>query len=610
MTAPAAAALSCAVTANRAEESSRSRSPQAALGRLRFRRNRVHGAAGGASVVGEAADKAVSRESGHRDSFARDRLPPPEHWPDLECRGARLDRPVRLNAVSLLLDRWIAEGRGERPCLISGGSVWSYARLQETVDRIARVLVERHGLVPGGRVLLRGPNTPMLAACWLAVVKAGGIAVATMPLLRTPELAAIVDQVRIGLALCDARYATELAAAGVPALLTFNGGGDGSANDPAAGELERVIATAEPGFVSADTAADDIAIIAFTSGTTGRPKATAHFHRDLLAVADLSPRSILDTSADDVFCGTASLAFAYGLGGLLLFPLRVGAATVLLERPSAEGVLQAIAQHGATRLFTVPTMYRGMLAVLDRQPAAAAGLGGLRSCVSAGEPLPPATFEAWQAVSGCPILDSLGTTELLNAVLHADPRDLRPGATGKPVPGYEAMVVDEGFRPLPAGQSGRLAVRGPTGCRYLDDERQAGYVRDGWNLTGDAGRIDEDGFFWYHARTDDLIVSGGYKISGTEVEDVLLRHEIVEECAVIAAPDPLRGTIPKAYVVIRDGIEATEETARLLQDFVKERIAPYKYPRAVAFLERLPRTETGKIQRYKLRALAARSDEG
>lgn len=533
--------------------------------------------------------------SGHIDSFTRDRLPPPEQRPDFVLDRPELTYPERLNAVGPLLDDWRDKGWDERPCLIGGDGVWSYGRLRDTVDRFARVLVEDCGVVPGNRVLLRGPNTPALAACWLAVLKAGAVVVPTMPLLRAGELVNILERGAVDVALCDARFLVELEAAcaglhrRVP-ILGFNGG-----------TLEERAATKPTGFIKVETAAEDVALIAFTSGTTGLPKATAHYHRDLLAVADLSPRSILHTSADDVFCGTPSLAFAYGQGGLLLFPLRIGASVVLLDRSTPENLLKAAVRHRATVMFTVPTVYRAMTAMIHAGVEAPSALSALRVCVSAGEPLPATTLEGWHELVGLTILDSFGTTELLNAVLHSVPGQVRAGATGKVVPGYEARVVDENFETLPRGQVGRLAVRGPTGCLYLDDPRQAGYVQDGWNLTGDAFRQDEDGYFWYQARTDDLIVSAGYKISGLEVEDVLLSHDAVEECAVIAAPDALRGTIPKAFVVIRDGMRPSDDLAELLQTYVKDHIAPYKYPRAVEFLDALPRTETGKVQRYKLR---------
>ncbi|HEY0836127.1 MAG TPA: AMP-binding protein [Azospirillum sp.] len=532
----------------------------------------------------------------HIDTFARDRLPPPRQWPDLTCDRPELAYPERLNVASALLDPWLARGWAPRPCLITPTATWSWGELAATVDRVAALLVEEHGLVPGNRVLLRGPNTPMLAACWLAVAKAGCIVIPTMPLLRAGELSEILDKAQVDLALCDDGFLDDLRGAraavrqGFP-LVAFN--------SDAADGLEARIAGRAAEFAAVDTAADDICLIAFTSGTTGRPKATAHFHRDMLAVADLSPRTQLGVTSDDVFCGSPSLAFAYGLGGLMLFPLRAGACAVLIDRPTPERLLQAIARHKGTVCFTVPTVYRSMSALIAA--GGAPDVGSLRACVSAGEPLTAATFDDWRRLTGLPILDTLGTTELLNAVLASPPDAIRPGATGKPVPGYEAVVLDEWGEPLPAGQVGRLAVRGPTGCRYLDDPRQQNYVVGGWNVTGDACHMDEDGYFWHHGRVDDLIVSAGYKISGLEVEDALLQHPLVEECAVVAAPDPIRGAVPKAFLVLRPDVRSGPELARAIQDHVKALIAPYKYPRRIEFLDTLPRTETGKVQRYKLR---------
>ncbi len=544
-------------------------------------------------------DDEISPVSAHSDRFAYDRLPPRDQWPDLRFNGSPLTYPERLNAAAELLEPWIAQGHADRPCLIapSGvgreGAVWSYGRLAETVNRIARVLVEQLSLAPGNRVLLRGPNTPMLAACWLAVIKAGGIVVPTMPLLRAPELMHILSVAQVRLILCDLASMADLD--GLPGrVVPFNTDAEASPES-----LEVRMAAVEPHFQAVDTAADDIALIAFTSGTTGRAKATVHFHRDLLTVADLSPRLILRTGPDDVFCGTPPIAFAYGMGGLLVFPLRAGASVVLLDRPSPERLLAAMIEHRATLCFTVPTAYRSMTALIEQGHASAPS--SLRICVSAGEPLLEPTFAAWRAVTGLEILNSLGTTEMLNAFLHAVPGAVRPGAVGPPVPGYEVAALDDAFQPVPPGQVGRLAVRGPTGCRYLDDARQAQYVHAGWNLTGDAVYTDEEGSFWYHGRTDDLIVSSGYKISGLEVEQVLLSHPDVEECAVIATPDFLRGSIPKAFVVLRQSAHPSPEVALELQNFVKARIAPFKYPRSLEFLDRLPRTQTGKIQRYKLR---------
>ena len=525
------------------------------------------------------------------DPFARERLPPPQLLPEFLFEGPGLQFPPRLNCVSALLDARVAAGHGERPCLRGAGVAWSYAQLQAQVDRIAHVLVHRLGLVPGHRVLLRGANTPMLAACWLAVVKAGGIAVGSMPLLRARELAVIVRKAEISHALCDARLAAELDAAHAdcPTLRELHRFGDG-------GAFDAWVAAAPAGFEACDTAADDVALIAFTSGTTGTPKGTMHFHRDVMAACACWPPHVLRPREDDVFIGSPPLAFTFGLGGLLLFPLAAGASTVLVEKASPDALLAAIAEHRATVCFTAPTSYRAMAAQVSQHD-----LSSLRKCVSAGEALPAATRVLWKQATGIEIIDGIGSTELFHIFISADEAQARPGATGLPVPGYVAAVLGPDGQPLPPGQVGRLAIKGPTGCKYLDDPRQADYVQDGWNLTGDAYLVDADGQYVYQARTDDMIISGGYNIAGPEVEAALLLHPAVAECGVVGAPDEARGMRVKAFVVLRAGHEPGEALARALQDFVKASIAPYKYPREVVFRERLPRTETGKLQRFRLR---------
>ncbi|NNG05105.1 MAG: benzoate-CoA ligase family protein [Inquilinus sp.] len=527
------------------------------------------------------------------DSFAADNLPPREDWPDFLFDLPALRYPDRLNCAAELLDRAVAEGGGDRVCLITPDISWSYAELQRQANRIARVLTEELGLVTGNRVLLRGANNPMMVACWFAVAKAGGIAVPTMPLLRAGELAYILNKARIGLALCDVRLADELAAAARQAptlsrtVLFSTDARDG---------LEALAAGRPDEFTTVDTAAEDICLIAFTSGTTGQAKGTMHNHRDIVAICDCFPPHVLKPRADDVFCGSPPIAFTFGLGGLVTFPMRVGAAALLLEKAPPEALLEAIQAHRATICFTAPTAFRAMLDHVDRYD-----ISSLRRCVSAGETLPKPTWEAFKARTGLSIIDGIGATELLHIFISAADDDIRPGATGKPVPGYQARIVDEEDNPLPPGKVGRLAVRGPTGCRYLADDRQRDYVHDGWNLTGDAYLVDEDGYFWYQARTDDMIISSGYNIAGPEVEAALMAHEAVKECAVVGSPDPERGMIVKAFVIPREPTTADDALAKTLQDFVKQRIAPYKYPRAIAFVESLPRTETGKVQRFKLR---------
>jgi 2-aminobenzoate-CoA ligase len=535
----------------------------------------------------------------HVDTFARDRLPPRELWPDLRAHGAPdLEYPERLNCAAELLDALVEAGGGERTAFLFPGGSWSYRELLETANRIARALTDELGLLPGNRVLLRGPNNPMMAACWFAVLKAGGICVCTMPLLRARELTTIVSRAEISLALADWRTADVLeriAVSGGPLqrVVRFGGGGD-------AGSLEALMADKPAMFANAPTAAADIALIAFTSGTTGEAKGTMHFHRDVLAVCDTFSRHVLRPAPDDVFCGSPPFAFTFGLGGLVLFPMRVGAAALLLEQAAPPQLLEGLRNFGATICFTAPTAYRAMLEHIGRD-----GVGRLRRCVSAGETLPLPTFQAWERATGIRIIDGIGATEMLHIFISAADDDIRPGATGRAVPGYEARVLDEHGGVLPPGEIGRLAVRGPTGCRYLDDEdRQRAYVQNGWNITGDAYRIDEDGYFWYQARTDDMIISSGYNISGPEVENVLLDHPWVRECGVIGIPDAERGHLVKAVIVLRDDVQPNDEARRTLQEFVKSEIAPYKYPRVIEFTDALPRTETGKLQRYRLREAA------
>jgi 2-aminobenzoate-CoA ligase len=537
----------------------------------------------------------------HLDTFARDNLPPRELWPEFSFDLPELQYPERLNCATELLDRMVERGLGDNPVFYTPNERWTYRELLERANRIARVLCDDFGLVPGNRVLLRAANNPMLVACWFAVIKAGGIVVTTMPLLRTRELAVILEKARIGLALCDERLAEELEQARTHApvcerVCCFNGSGQPGA----AAELEARMRRAAPEFDKIDTSSDDTALIAFTSGTTGRPKGTMHFHRDVMAICDCFPRSTLKPTADDVFVGSPPVGFTFGLGGVVTFPMRIGASAVLLEAAPPDVLLQAIEEFRASVCFTSPTAYRMML-----DKAVGFDLSSLKKCVSAGEPLPLPTFEAWQQRTGLYIIDGIGATEMLHIFISAAEDGIRPGATGRPIPGYRAMVVDDDMRPLPPGEIGRLAVRGPTGCRYLADERQSEYVRGGWNITGDAYTVDEDGYYWFQARTDDMIISAGYNIAGPEVEEALLEHDAVAECAVVGATDPVRGQIVKAFVVPRPGIDRSDVLGKELQEFVKRRIAAYKYPRAIEFLDALPRTETGKVQRFRLRQMEA-----
>jgi 2-aminobenzoate-CoA ligase len=535
--------------------------------------------------------------SGHRDSFARDNLPPRASWPDLRVEEAGLSYPERLNCVAVLLDRHVAEGRGERTAVLASDLRWSYADLAETVNRIANVLVRDLGMVSGNRVLLRAGNTPMMVAAYLAVIKAGGVAVATMPMLRAGELAYPLRKAKIALALCDHRLTAELETAKAQVMELARIVAFGSAGS----ELEALMA--QPGyerFEAVDTARDDVCLIAFTSGTTGEPKGTMHFHQDMLAICDCYGAQVLKASPEDRFTGSPPLAFTFGLGGLVLFPMRIGAAMVLPEKAGPADLIDTVERYKVSVVFTAPTAYRAMLDKIDGRD-----ISSLRICVSAGEALPKATFQAWQARTGLPLLDGIGATEMLHIFIGAPKETIRPGSTGLPVPGYEAKIVDEDGRDVPDGTPGRLAVRGPTGCRYLADERQARYVLNGWNITGDTYLRDADGYFWYQARSDDMIISAGYNIAGPEVEACLLTHEAVAECGVVGAPCPERGQMVKAYVVLREGLTGDTALAKALQEHVKAGIAPYKYPRAIEFVPNLPKTATGKLQRFALRQIAS-----
>jgi 2-aminobenzoate-CoA ligase len=526
----------------------------------------------------------------HVDTFVADNLPDPDRQPDFIWDLADLDYPDRLNCGAELLDRKVAAGNGDRPCLRdSAGMAWTYSEVLARANQIANVLTTTHGLVPGNRVLLRGPNAPWLAVCWLAVQKAGLVAVATMPMLRAAELRTIIDKAAVDLALCDIRFTDELAtvgAAGMP-IVTYGAGS----------QLEAATANASIEFANCDTAASDVSLIAFTSGTTGRPKGCVHLHRDVLAIADTFSRHVLRPTADDLFTGSPPLAFTFGLGGLLVFPMRAGACTLLLESATPPAMLRAVEEHRATVVITAPTAYRAMIDLL-----AGTDISSWRIGLSAGEPLPLSTRQAIERATGIKLIDGLGATEMLHVFISSAGDDIRDGAVGKPIPGFAATILDDAGHEAEPGVVGRLAVKGPTGCRYLADERQTTYVRDGWNFPGDSMHRDADGYFWYDARADDMIISAGYNIAGPEVEAALLSHPRVAECACVGVADADRGMVVKAYVVPKDSADCTDVFAKELQDHVKNTIAPYKYPRQIEFRSELPKTATGKLQRFKLRA--------
>ncbi|MEZ5779758.1 MAG: AMP-binding protein [Paracoccaceae bacterium] len=532
--------------------------------------------------------------SAHVDTFTRDNLPPAGLWPEILLDG--FDYPERLNAGTELTDVMVAKGFGDHTALIGNGRIRTYKELTDWSNRIAHVLVEDHEVKPGNRVLIRSANNPAMVACWLAATKAGAVVVNTMPMLRAGELSKIVDKAEIALALCDTRLMDEMVTCAKGSkFLRKVIGFDGTANHDA--ELDRAALGKSVLFKAVETGRDDVALLGFTSGTTGEPKATMHFHRDLMIIADGYAKEVLGVTPDDVFVGSPPLAFTFGLGGLAVFPLRFGAAAALLETASPPNLISIIQEHKATVCFTAPTAYRVMLKAMEE----GADLSSLRAAVSAGETLPAPVYEEWMKKTGKPMLDGIGATEMLHIFVTNRFDDHRPACTGRPVTGYEAKVVDEAGDEVPRGTPGRLAVRGPTGCRYLADERQKDYVQNGWNITGDTFTQTEDGYFHFAARNDDMILSSGYNIAGPEVEAALLAHPDVFECAVIGAEDAERGQIVEAHVVLAEGIAPNEATVKRLQEHVKQAIAPYKYPRRIVFTGALPKTQTGKIQRFRLR---------
>lgn len=532
--------------------------------------------------------------SGYVDGTAREALPEESDWPSLIFTTPDVQYPDRLNAAVELLDRAVENGHGDRVAVYSEEKTLTYQELLAAANRMANALVDDLGLVPGNRVLLHGPNSADMVIAWYAILKAGGIVVATMPLLREAELTKVVTKGQIALCLCDARLAEPVhatARAETP-LTTVVEWGQGR-------KLDALCARKPDSFANCDTAADDIALIAFTSGTTGEPKACAHFHRSILAMADTFARHTLSPRPGDIYSGTPPFAFTFGLGAFVVFPARFGAAVALPSKPGFEALCETIERFRVTHTFTAPTGYRAMLGLRKRF-----NLTSLKGGVSAGEHLPAATWQSWKVATGISLIDGIGATEMIHIFISAAGSKIRPGATGKPVPGYEARVIGDDGEPVADGEIGRLAVRGPTGCLYLSDERQKSYVQNGWNITGDLYRRDEDGYFWYVARNDDLIVSSGYNIAGPEVEQALLMHDAVMECAVVGTPCDERGTVVTAHIVLKDGHTGNDSMTADLQAFVKRTIAPYKYPRRIVYTDTLPKTQTGKIQRFRLRETA------
>ncbi|MEQ3661515.1 MAG: AMP-binding protein [Flavobacterium sp.] len=523
------------------------------------------------------------------DNFTYKHLPNKELQPDYLLESSQFQQPEMLNCVDKLLDNHIKNGNGNAICIRTFEETWTYNDLFEKANQIAHVLVDDLGLVSGNRVLLRSANNPMMVACWFAVIKAGGIVVATMPLLRAKELTTVIDCAEISIALCDADLKEEMELVNSKYLMNIS--------YYRKSDLEAKMASKPTSFTNYNSKSNDVVLIGFTSGTTGIPKMTAHFHSDVLNICEAFPNYSLQPTSKDIFIGSPPIGFTFGLGGLVLFPMYVGASTFLLEKPSPDLLLKAIQDFKVTICFTAPTAWRVLTTKLNEYD-----VSSLRKCVSAGETLPIAVWEDWYNATGLKIIDGIGATELLHIFISSNEENMKPGATGLPITGYEAKIIDSEGNDVPFGEPGKLAVRGITGCKYLNrEEKQKEYVQNGWNITGDIFKQDEEGYFWFVVRGDDMIISSGYNIAAIEVESVLLTHENILECAVVGLPDANRGMLVCANIVLKDKSKASDEFAKSIQDWFKEVAAPYKYPRMINFIENLPKTETGKIQRFKLK---------
>lgn len=525
----------------------------------------------------------------YQDNFAHDNLPSVDLQPDYLYDLPQFQHPEMLNCVERLLDNHIKNGNGDAICIRTFEETWTYKDLFEKANQIAHALVDNLGLVSGNRVLLRSANNPMMVACWFAILKAGGIVVATMPLLRAKELTTIVDCAEISIALCDNDLADEMnqVESNFLKAKSFYRKGD----------LEQLMQSKPKSFDNYHSKSDSVALIGFTSGTTGLPKMTAHYHKDILNICEAFPVYSLQPTKEDIFTGSPPLGFTFGLGGLVLFPMYFGASTFLIEKPSPDLLLQAIQHHKISICFTAPTAWRIITTKVKEYD-----ISSLRKCVSAGETLPLKVWEDWYEATGLKIIDGIGATEMLHIFISSNEKNMKPGATGKAITGYEAKIIDTLGNELPKNEAGRLAVRGITGCKYLNrEEKQREYVENGWNITGDIFRRDEEGYFYFVARGDDMIISSGYNIAAIEVESVLLTHEAILECAVVGLPDSERGMLVCAHIVLHDRTKKTDEMKLNIQQWFKEAAAPYKYPRVINFVECLPKTETGKIQRFKLK---------
>ena len=515
----------------------------------------------------------------------------------------RLDISDHYNLVDHFVDRHIREGRGNRTAIIAGDLQLTYSEVGEQVNRAGNGLLNL-GLQEEQRVLLVLPDIPEFAAAYLGTMKIGAVAVPTSTALRATDYSYVLEESRARVAFVHStllgEFGTALSGQRHCKFVVVCG-------EPVEGYLhwDRFLKDASPTLEPALTNRDAAAFWLWTSGSTGRPKAAVHLHHDWIYCCEYYARGVLDIGPDDVNFSSSKLFHAYGLGNGLMFPFHAGATTVLYPgKPQARAILETAQVNRPTLFFSVPTLYAAMLQEAERNSAYT--LDSVRLAVSAAEPLPAEIFRRWKERFGVEILDGIGSTEVLHIYLSARAGRVRPGSTGQAVSGYELALVDHAGQPVPPGAIGDLLVAGPSTAPFYWNRKvlTQDRMRGRWFFTGDKYTVDEDGYYWYAGRSDDMFRVSGQWLSPIEVESTLIEHSSVLEVAVIAFEEQTGLHTPKAYVVLREGYSGTAELVRELQDFVKQRITPYKYPRRIEFLAELPKTAAGKLLRYRLREMS------
>jgi benzoate-CoA ligase len=508
--------------------------------------------------------------------------------------------PDRFNATAYFVDRIVEEGHGARTAILCGDQAISYQEVLAEVNRAGNALLEL-GVEIENRVALLLLDCPEFAYAFFGAIKIGAVPVPINTLLKPQDYGYLLRDSRARALIVSAELLSSVESI-LPTLERMRHVvvvGEAARYASFAQLLQRQAADLE----AADTCKDDVAFWLYTSGTTGMSRAAVHLQHDMVYCSRLYADSILNIGPEDRTFSIAKLYFAYGLGNALYCPFAVGASTVFFPgRPMPEAVFTTVKRYRPTLFFGVPTAYAAMLHAAEQ--GAEADFSSVRLCVSAGEPLPAGLYRRWLDRFGVEILDGIGSTEVLHIFLSNRPGSVRPGSSGLPVPGYEAQIVDDDGATVGPGEIGNLMVRGDSTCAYYWNKHDASrrQIAGEWIRTGDKYHTDEDGYFWYDGRSDDMLKAGGIWVSPTEVEGVIVEHPAVLECAVVGAEDEERLVKPKAYVVLKDGAQAADGLVLEIQELVKGRLAPYKYPRWIEFVDDLPKTATGKIQRYKLRS--------